>query len=87
MLNKIKKLIRNLPKEDVIVANAFIDSRDFESLGDLVDSSITRIKKNLRGNNPKEEYKSIDRGTLIELKSAIDSYMEQLILPDDEEYS
>lgn len=40
MLNKIKQLIHNLPEEDIVYAEKFINNRDFESLKYLVDSVL-----------------------------------------------
>lgn len=80
-IQTIMTLVQYLPKDDIIIANNFIAIRDFESLKELVDSAIIRVKKNLRGVAPKEEYVNINMDKLITLKSEVDSYVEQLIIP------
>lgn len=85
-LENIQKLSQSLPKGDVILANIFIDSREFESLQELVNSAIIKAKKNLRSDNPKEEYINLDMDDLITLKAEVDFYVEQLTLPSQEDF-
>lgn len=61
-----------------------MNSRDFESLQLLVDSSLVRVKKGLSKESPKEEYLKADLGEMRRLKSEIDAYCEVLELPEDE---
>lgn len=82
----IKDLIPSLPEGDAKLAHKFLNSRDFESLQLLVDSSLVRVKKGLSKESPKEEYLKADLGEMRKLKSEIDTYCEALELPEQEEY-
>ena len=85
-IDRIKALIPSLPKGDARLAHKFLDSRDFESLQLLVDSSLVRVKRGLSKENPKEEYLKADLEEMRRLKSEIDTYCEALELPEQEEY-
>lgn len=80
-VERIRYLTRFLPKDDVNLANDFINSRDFESLQEIVDSVIIKVKRNLSSNNPKEKYINLDIDELTRLKVEVDVYVEQLQLP------
>ena len=82
----IKALIPSLPEGDARLAHKFLNSRDFESLQLLVDSSLVRVKKGLSKESPKEEYLKADLGEMRKLKSEVDTYCETLELPEQEEY-
>lgn len=82
--DRIKALIPSLPEGDAKLAHKFLNSRDFESLQFLVDSSLVRVKKGLSKENPKEEYLK-DLGEMRKLKSEIDTYCEALELPEQED--
>ena len=81
-INIIKALIPSLPRGDVKLAHRYLNSRDFESLQLLVDSSLVRVKKGLSKESPKEEYLKADLGEMRKLKSEIDTYCEALELPE-----
>lgn len=85
-IDRIEALIPSLPEGDAKLAHKFLNSRDFESLQLLVDSSLVRVKKGLSKENPKEEYLRADLGGMRKLKSEIDTYCEALELPEQEEY-
>ena len=85
-IDRIKALIPSLPEGDAKLAHKFLNSRDFESLQLLVDSSLVRVKKGLSKENPKEEYLKADLEEMRRLKSEIDTYCEALELPGQEEY-
>lgn len=85
-IDRIKALIPSLPEGDVRLAYKFLNSRDFESLQLLIDSSLVRVKKGLNKENPKEEYLKADLEEMRRLKSEIDTYCEALELPEQEEY-
>ena len=85
-IDRIKALIPSLPEGDAKFAYKFLNSRDFESLQLLVDSSLVRVKKGLSKESPKEEYLKADLGEMRKLKSEIDTYCEALELPEQEEY-
>lgn len=84
-IDRIKALIPSLPEGDAKLAHKFLNSRDFESLQLLVDSSLVRVKKGLSKENPKEEYLKADLGEMRKLKSEIDTYCEALELPEQED--
>jgi hypothetical protein len=50
-VERIKRLTQYLPKGDIALAHTFIDSRDFESLQELVDSAIVKTKRSISSNN------------------------------------
>lgn len=85
-IDRIKALIPSLPGGDVKLAHRCLNSRDFESLQLLVDSSLIRVKKGLSKESPKEEYLKADLGEMRKLKSEVDTYCEALELPEQEEY-
>lgn len=83
-IDRIKALIPSLPEGDAKLAHKFLNSRDFESLQLLIDSSLVRVKKGLNKENPKEEYLKADLWEMRKLKSEIDTYCEALELPKQE---
>lgn len=85
-IDRIKALIPSLPGGDVKLAHRYLNSRDFESLQLLVDSSLVRVKKGLSKESPKEEYLKADLGEMRKLKSEVDTYCGTLELPEQEEY-
>lgn len=84
-VERMRNLIKYLPKSDLVLSQRFIDCRDFESLQELVDSAIIKIRKNLRSSTPKEEYINLDVDELNQLKAEIDVYLEQLQIPYQED--
>ena len=84
-LKNIKKFINYLPSKDVQIGFKFLEQRDFDKLKELVDSALIRIKRNLRTDNPKQEYLNIDLDSLNILKAEVDIYVFQLNLPEIEE--
>ena len=84
-VERMKNLIKYLPKSDLVLSQRFIDCRDFESLQELVDSAIIKIRKNLRSSTPKEEYINLDVDELNQLKAEVDVYLEQLQIPYQED--
>lgn len=85
-IDRIEALVSSLPEEDARLAHKFLNSRDFESLQLLVDSSLVRVKKGLSKESPKEEYLKADLGEIRKLKSEVDTYCEALELPEQREY-
>lgn len=88
-VERMMSLTRCLPNSDIVLAQGFIDSRDFESLQELVDSAIVKARKSLNSDNPKEEYLGLDMGELVKLKAEVDVYIERLQMPyqyDAEEF-
>lgn len=85
-IDRIEALIPSLPEGDAKLAHKFLNSRDFESLQLLVDSSLVRVKKGLSKESPKEEYLRADLGGMRKLKLEVDTYCEALELPEQEEH-
>lgn len=85
-IDRIKALIPSLPGGDVKFAHRYLNSRDFESLQLLVDSSLVRVKKGLSKESPKEEYLKADLEEMRKLKSEVDTYCRALELTEQEEY-
>lgn len=44
-VERIRKLISLLPEKDINLGYKFLDSRDFSSLKELVDSAIFKVKR------------------------------------------
>lgn len=88
-IERMRKLLSSLPKSDQSLGEQFIQSRDFESLKDLVDSAIYKTRKNIKSENPKQEYLEVDLTELSNLKAEVDVYLTQLEVPtndwDDED--
>ena len=83
-IERMRKLLNSLPKSDVPLGEQFIQSRDFESLKDLVDSAIFKTRKNIKSENPKQEYLEVDLTELSNLKAEVDVYLAQLEVPSNE---
>lgn len=84
-VERMKSLINTLPKSDQPLGNEFINTRQFESLQELVDSAIQRTRRNVNSVTPKEEYLEVDMWELKKLKAEVDVYVEQLRLSELEE--
>lgn len=76
----IKSLIRFLPDKDISLANKFIESRDFESLGELIDSALYKFRRHRND----DEYSNINEEELCRLKSEVDTYSMMFDLPSDD---
>lgn len=74
-IERIVKLVPQLPARDTPIAEKLIKDRDFCSLKELIDSAIYKVKKSQKSLEPKEEYKNIDLEELSRLKSEVDSYL------------
>ena len=83
-IERMRKLLDSLPKSDITLGEQFIQSRDFESLKDLVDSAIYKVRKNIKSENPKQEYLDVDLTELSNLKAEVDVYLTQLEVPSNE---
>lgn len=83
-VERMRKLLSSLPKSDITLGEQFIQSRDFESLKDLVDSVIYKVRKNIKSENPKQEYLDVDLTELSNLKAEVDVYLIQLEVPSNE---
>lgn len=83
-IERMRKLLNSLPKSDITLGEQFIQSRDFESLKDLVDSAIYKVRKNIKSENPKQEYLDVDLTELSNLKAEVDVCLIQLEVPSNE---
>lgn len=77
-LERIKALVKSLPKSDISYAETFIEKRDFLALRDLVISAIFRIRKSLSTDNPKQEYLDANLSDLNQLRAEVDIYLSYL---------
>lgn len=82
-IDRIKALIPSLPEGDAKLAHKFLNSRDFESLQSLVNSSIIRTRIALARANTKEKYLKADLGGMRKLQSEVDAYYEALYPSSD----
>lgn len=81
MINTITNLIKYLPSKDVELGYKFLKDRNFEDLQYLVTSALLKTNKNIKSDNPKEEYMSVDLHNLNLLKAELDVYVTKLDLP------
>ena len=77
-VQQIKKLIPNLPEKDAVLALKFLDKRDFESILELVESDLYKLRKTYKEEEPNEQEIS-----LVELKGELITYMSYLEIPDN----
>lgn len=81
-IEQMKKLMVNLPKKDIPLGYKFLNERNFQSLKELIDSALYKVKKSINSENPKPEYQNISIDNLDELKSVVDTYS-LCIFPED----
>lgn len=79
----MRKLVRQLPKNDDLLGLKFLNNREFQNLLDLVNSDIYLVSVEQDKENPKEKYKDIDLDSLVELKGEILEYISYLDVPDE----
>ena len=80
-VQEIRKLIPFLPEKDISLGYKFLDSRDFESLQELTDSAIKKVRRSkLPTAKPElaERYKDVDTAMLHDLSSHIQDYVSKL---------
>ena len=85
-VERMKALMDSLPERDIPLGHKFLNERDFDSLKELVDSAIYKVKKSLKSDNPKDEYMRVNLEDLNMLKSEVDMYIIQLEIPEDGMY-
>ena len=86
-VKRMKALICSLPERDIPLGHKFLNERSFDSLKELVDSAIYRVRRSLKSNNPKEEYLKVNLEDLNRLKSEVDMYIIQWGIPEDDMYN
>lgn len=82
-LEKIKSLIEVLPQKDISYGYKFLEKRDFESLKELVDSAIYKLKKKLKSDEFEGGCLDTQLLQLNELQVEVNSYMSYLDIPED----
>lgn len=81
-IDRMKDLIPSLPGNDVDLAFRLLDTRDFESLQSLVNSSI--LGQGLHSQaNTKEKYLKADLEGMRKLQLEVDAYYEALYPSSD----
>lgn len=85
-VERMKALMVSLPERDVPLGHKFLNERDFDSLKELIDSAIYKVRRSLKSDNPKEEYLKISLEDLSRLKSEVNMYIVQLGIPEDDTY-
>ena len=86
-VERMKALMDSLPERDIPLGHKFLNERDFDSLKELVDSAIYKVKKSLKSDNPRDEYMKVNLEDLNMLKSEVDMYIIQLKIPEDDMYN
>ena len=86
-VKRMKALMYSLPERDIPLGHKFLKERDFDSLKELIDSAIYKVRRSLERDNPKEEYLKVNLEDLSRLKSEVDVYIVQLEIPEDDIYS
>ena len=85
-VKRMKALMCSLPERDIPLGHKFLNERSFDSLKELVDSAIYKVKRSLKSDNPKEEYLKVNLEDLNRLKSEVDMYIVQWEIPEDDMY-
>ena len=85
-VKRMKALMCSLPERDIPLGHKFLNERNFDSLKELVDSAIYKVKRSLKSDNPKEEYLKVNLEDLNRLKSEVDMYIVQWEIPEDDMY-
>ena len=85
-VKRMEALMCSLPERDIPLGHKFLNERSFDSLKELVDSAIYRVRKSLKSDNPKEEYLKVNLEDLSRLKSEVDMYIVQWEIPEDDMY-
>lgn len=86
-VERMKTLMCSLPGKDIPLGHKYLNERDFDSLKELIDSAIYKVKRSLKSDNPREEYLKVNLGDLSRLKSEVDMYIVQLEILEDDIYN
>lgn len=86
-VKRMKALMCSLPKRDIPLGHKFLNERSFDSLKELVDSALYKVRRSLKSDNPKEEYLKVNLEDLNRLKSEVDMYIVQWEIPEDDMYN
>lgn len=82
-IESIRRLIRELPKNDDLLGLKFLNNRNFQSLLELVNSDIYLVQVEQDKEEPRDKYKNINIDSLLELKAEILEYMSYIDIPDE----
>lgn len=82
-VERMRALMSSLPERDIPLGHKFLNERDFDSLKELIDSAIYKVRRSLKSDNPKEEYLKVNLEDLSRLKSEVDMYIIQLEMPEN----
>ena len=85
-VKRMKVLMCSLPERDIPLGHKFLNERNFDSLKELVDSALYKVRRSLKSDNPKEEYLKVNLEDLNRLKSEVDMYIVQWEIPEDDMY-
>lgn len=85
-VKRMKALMCSLPERDIPLGHKFLNERNFDSLKELVDSALYKVRRSLKSDNPKEEYLKVNLEDLNRLKSEVDMYIVQWEIPEDDMY-
>lgn len=77
-LDIIKNSVDCLIKRDIKYAVKFIESRDFESLKELIDSNLMLIINNRLKPNPNKELEELEESDICLLKYHLENYLNGL---------
>ncbi len=80
-IQRMRELMGALPERDIALGNKFLSDRNFDSLKELVESAVYKVRKNRISEDPKPEYLAIDLGSLTQLRSEVVNYSMQLEVP------
>lgn len=86
-IERMKMLVKTLPEKDRKLANKFIDTRQFESLYELVNSAIYKSRKAHKEQLEDVEY--LDVAEMSVLQSEVINYIDRMGYNDyleDEEF-
>ena len=86
-VKRMKALMCSLPERDIPLGHKFLNERNFDSLKELVDSALYKVRRSLKSDNPKEEYLKVNLEDLNILKSEVDMYIVQWEIPEDDMYN
>lgn len=82
-IESMRRLIRELPKNDDLLGLKFLNNRNFQSLLELVNSDIYLVQVEQDKEEPRDKYKNINIDSLLELKAEILEYMSYIDIPDE----
>lgn len=69
-----------LPQKDAVLAEKFLQDRNFEGILELVESDLYKLRKN---STEDDDNKELD---WIELQKELVSYLSFLVIPDNLDY-